>query len=197
MKNLELSKKIKELRTRKGLSQEELSEDSGLSLRTIQRIENGETEPRGDSLKKLANSLGVSPDELIDWAIQENRGYLVFLNLSSLSFVLFPLLGFLIPFIMLSAKKDKIKDINMIGSSLVNYQITWNLIALPFLISFFYLLFNIVFLHNGMISMSELITQLILILLYLYNLTMILINSVRIYNNKKVKYFPRIRFMKI
>ena len=66
MKNLELSKKIKELRTRKGLSQEELSEESGLSLRTIQRIENGETEPRGDSLKKLATSLGASPDELID-----------------------------------------------------------------------------------------------------------------------------------
>ena len=196
MKNLELSKKIKELRIRKGLSQEELSEDSGLSLRTIQRIENGETEPRGDSLKKLANSLGASPDELIDWAIQENRGYLVFLNLSSLSFVLFPLLGFLIPFIMLSAKKDKIKDINMIGSSLVNYQITWNLITLPFLISFFYLLFNIVFLHNGLITMPELVNQLILILLYLYNLTMIIINSVRIYNNKKVKYFPRIKFMK-
>ena len=51
MKNLELSKKIKELRTRKGLSQEELSEEAGLSLRTIQRIENGETEPRSDSLK--------------------------------------------------------------------------------------------------------------------------------------------------
>ena len=197
MKNLELSKKIKELRTRKGLSQEELSEDSGLSLRTIQRIENGETEPRGDSLKKIANSLGASPDELIDWTIQENRGYLVFLNLSSLTFLLFPLLGFLIPFIMLSAKRDKIKDINMIGSSLVNYQITWNLIALPFLISFFYLLINVIFLHNGMISIPELVTQLVLILLYLYNLTMILINSVRIYNNKRVKYFPRIRFMKI
>lgn len=197
MKHLELSKKVKELRTRKGLSQEELSEDSGLSLRTIQRIENGETEPRGDSLKKLATSLGASPDELIDWTIQENRGYLIFLNLSSLSFILFPLLGFLIPFIMLSAKRDKIKDINMIGSALVNYQITWNLIALPFLISFFYLLINVVFIHNGMISMPELVTQLILILLYLYNLTMILMNSVRIFNNKKVKYFPRVRFMKI
>ena len=98
---------------------------------------------------------------------------------------------------MLSAKKDKIKNINIIGSTLVNYQITWNLIALPFLISFFYLLINIVFLHNGLISMPELMTQLILILLYLYNLTLILINSVRIYNNKKVKYFPKIRFMKI
>ncbi|MCW3805477.1 helix-turn-helix domain-containing protein [Plebeiibacterium marinum] len=197
MKNLELSKRVKELRTRKGLSQEELSEDSGLSLRTIQRIENGETEPRGDSLKKLANSLGASPDELIDWTIQENRGYLVFLNLSSLTFILFPLLGFLIPFIMLSAKKDKIKDINMIGSSIVNYQITWNLIALPFLISFSILLVNIVFLHNGYISIPELVAQLILILLYLYNLTLILINSLRIYNNKKVRYFPRIRFIKM
>ena len=168
-----------------------------MSLRSIQRIENGETEPRGDSLKKLATSLGASPDELIDWTIQENRGYLIFLNLSSLSFILFSLLGFLIPFIMLSAKKDKIKDINFIGSSLVNYQITWNLILLPFLISFIYLLFQIMVLKNGMISIPELMTQLILILLYLYNLTMILFNSVRIYNNEKVKYFPKIRFMKI
>lgn len=197
MKNLELSKKVKELRTRRGLSQEELSEDSGLSLRTIQRIENGETEPRGDSLKRLANSLGAFPDELIDWTIQENISYLIFLNLSSLSFILFPLLGFLIPFIMLSAKKDKIKDINMIGSSLVNYQITWNLIALPFLISFIYLYIKIVVTKNGMISIPELMSQSILILLYIFNLSMILINSVRIYNNKKVKYYPRIRFMKI
>lgn len=43
MKNKELAQKIKSLRNRKGFSQEELAEKTGLSLRTIQRIENGET----------------------------------------------------------------------------------------------------------------------------------------------------------
>ncbi len=47
MERSDLAKRVKELRTKKGLSQEQLAEASGLSLRTIQRIENGETLPRG------------------------------------------------------------------------------------------------------------------------------------------------------
>ncbi len=38
MKSTETAKRIKELRNRRGFSQEELSEKSGLSLRTIHRI---------------------------------------------------------------------------------------------------------------------------------------------------------------
>ena len=45
MKNRELAQRIKNLRNRKGFSQEELSVKTGLSLRTVQRVENGETEP--------------------------------------------------------------------------------------------------------------------------------------------------------
>lgn len=45
MKNTELAQKIKELRTRKGLSQEKLAETAQINLRTVQRIEAGETEP--------------------------------------------------------------------------------------------------------------------------------------------------------
>ncbi|MDO5971388.1 helix-turn-helix transcriptional regulator [Flavivirga aquimarina] len=62
MKNLELSIVIKKLRTDKDFSQEKLSEKSGLSLRTIQRLENGETEPRGDTLKRLINALELPTD---------------------------------------------------------------------------------------------------------------------------------------
>jgi transcriptional regulator with XRE-family HTH domain len=51
MNNLHLAQRIKELRNRKGMSQEFLAEESGLSLRTIQRIENSETVPRGDIAK--------------------------------------------------------------------------------------------------------------------------------------------------
>lgn len=56
------STRIKQLRESKGLSQEELSEKAGLSLRTIQRMENGESVPRGSTLKNLASSLNVSSD---------------------------------------------------------------------------------------------------------------------------------------
>jgi transcriptional regulator with XRE-family HTH domain len=81
MKNKELASRIKELRNRKGLSQEELSEKSGLSLRTIQRIENAETEPLGDSLKRLAMAFDVAPEEIIDWQIQEDQSYLSLMSL--------------------------------------------------------------------------------------------------------------------
>lgn len=62
MRNLELSIAIKKLRTDKDLSQEELSDKSGLSLRTIQRLENGETEPRGDTLKRVIHALELPTD---------------------------------------------------------------------------------------------------------------------------------------
>ncbi len=57
MGNSTISSSIKEIRINEKLSQEELSEKSGLSLRTIQRLENGESVPRGDTLKRLTNAL--------------------------------------------------------------------------------------------------------------------------------------------
>src|SRR6056300_309089 len=122
-KNL-LGLRIKELRKQKGMSQEFLAEESGLSLRTIQRIENGETNPTGESLKRLSNALNVNPDELIDWSIKEDKRYLTFLNLSALTFLFFPLLGILIPFILWTSKKGKIKNINKLGKDLINFEIT-------------------------------------------------------------------------
>uniref|UniRef100_UPI00321663EE helix-turn-helix domain-containing protein n=1 Tax=uncultured Draconibacterium sp. TaxID=1573823 RepID=UPI00321663EE len=65
--------KIKELRERKGLSQEELCENSGVSLRTIQRIENGESVPRGSTLKNIATSLNVSSDLLINTPVEKKE----------------------------------------------------------------------------------------------------------------------------
>ena len=136
MKNKDLAKRVKELRNRKGMSQEILAEESGLSLRTIQRIENGETEPTGDTLNRLSNALNVNPDELIDWTVKEDKVFLTFLNLSALTFIFFPLLGILVPFIMWTSKKDKLKDINKIGKDLINFEITWTIIlfSIPFFI---------------------------------------------------------------
>jgi len=49
-------------------------------LRTIQRIEGGETEARGDTLQRLARALDVTPNELIDWTENEDKGFLVVLK---------------------------------------------------------------------------------------------------------------------
>ncbi len=67
MENQKLSLQVKELRKRKGLSQKILAKKSGLSLRTVQRVENGETEPTGETLKRISEVLGVALNKLIDW----------------------------------------------------------------------------------------------------------------------------------
>ena len=127
MNNLNLALRIKELRNRKGFSQEMLAEESSLSLRTIQRIENDETVPRGDTLKRLAVALDTSPDDIIDWKIQEDQNYLRSMSLSALWFLIFPLLGIIIPLTMWIQKKDKLKNVNELGVSMLNFQITWTI----------------------------------------------------------------------
>lgn len=61
---------VKKLRIDKNWSQEKLSEVSGLSLRTIQRLENGSNASL-ESLKVLAAALEVNPKELIFQERQE------------------------------------------------------------------------------------------------------------------------------
>lgn len=54
---MKLGTKIKELRKKEGLTQVDLSEKSGLSLRTIQRIENDENKPSVYSLRMIGEVL--------------------------------------------------------------------------------------------------------------------------------------------
>ncbi|HSO86308.1 MAG TPA: helix-turn-helix domain-containing protein [Draconibacterium sp.] len=191
MSKSELSKRVKELRARKGLSQEQLAENSGLSLRTIQRIENGETEPRGETLKRLMNALEVAPDDLMDWSIAEDKGFLTAVNLSALGFFVFPLLGILIPLIMWISKKDKLKDINKTGKEILNFQITWNLLVF---LTYIFFMGGILFVHSFMRNPFTLVG--IIGFLYIYNFVLIIINTVKIYNGNEIKYYPKIRFLR-
>ena len=61
---MRLGTKVKELRTKQGLTQIELAEKTGLTERTIQRIENHEVEPSKHSLKKMGEVLGHNLNEL-------------------------------------------------------------------------------------------------------------------------------------
>ena len=58
MKQPALGKRISELRKEKGLTQEELVEQCNINVRTIQRIEAGEVNPRSYTIKTILEVLG-------------------------------------------------------------------------------------------------------------------------------------------
>jgi len=204
MDNQNLAIKIKDLRNRRGFSQEQLSEESKLSLRTIQRIEKGESIPRGDTLVKLTQALGVTPDDLLDWEISEDRGYLQLMNWSSLSFIFNPILGIVIPLVMWILKREKIKLVDDSGKKIINFQITWTLIfylTIAILMMILYGEFSIPFRFSIQNSISGLISDfstpsIIVFSLYIFNIAMILLNVRRSQKELRNKYVPAIPFLK-
>jgi transcriptional regulator with XRE-family HTH domain len=64
METKDLGKNLKKLRATRGMSQEYLADESRVSLRTIQRIENNESEPTGETIKRIAIALDVELIEL-------------------------------------------------------------------------------------------------------------------------------------
>lgn len=64
-----IAQKISETRKTKGLTQEELAEKDKINVRTIQRIESSENEPRGKTLNLICDVLEIDIKKLI---ISEN-----------------------------------------------------------------------------------------------------------------------------
>ncbi|WP_414727647.1 DUF4870 domain-containing protein, partial [Zunongwangia profunda] len=63
----------------------------------------------------------------MDWKLEKNDSYLALLNISALSFIIFPLLGILIPLMMWISQKNKIDGIDRNSREILNFQITWSL----------------------------------------------------------------------
>ena len=66
---LKLGYKIKYERTKKKMSQMELSLNSGITTRTLSRIECGTIDPRYSTLLKIAKSLKLEIKELLDFKL--------------------------------------------------------------------------------------------------------------------------------
>ncbi len=56
--------KIKEIRKKRGYSQEQFSEMIDMNPRQIVRIESGESFPTAENLEKIAAALNISPQDL-------------------------------------------------------------------------------------------------------------------------------------
>jgi transcriptional regulator with XRE-family HTH domain len=55
---------VRRVREDRGLSREGLADKAGVSMRTLERIELGQTVPRRATIKVLADALGVEPEDL-------------------------------------------------------------------------------------------------------------------------------------
>ena len=62
---LYIGDKLRDTRKRALLTQEQLAERSGVGIATIIRIERNQVEPRGSTVRKLAQALDVEPAELV------------------------------------------------------------------------------------------------------------------------------------
>ena len=62
---LYIGDRLRDLRKRALLTQEQLAERSGVAISTVIRIERNQVEPQGRTIRKLAEALGVEPYELM------------------------------------------------------------------------------------------------------------------------------------
>lgn len=61
-----MATELKVLRVRKGLNQEEMGKQIGISQVTISSWERGDSIPSGKNIKKLADFFGVKPNVIFD-----------------------------------------------------------------------------------------------------------------------------------
>ncbi|WP_290708382.1 helix-turn-helix transcriptional regulator [Flavihumibacter sp. CACIAM 22H1] len=138
---MELSQKISTARKIKGLTQEELADKAAITARTIQRIESGETRPRPYTLKTLAAALDIPYEELVDHQIStadssdtndilptDREHYqLQLICISCFSYLVVPLVHFLIPAILL--KKSGLQDHRLVtfARTAIRRQVYWTI----------------------------------------------------------------------
>ncbi len=60
-----IGEKLREIRTKRLLTQDELAEKAGVSQSTIANIERNNAEPQFRTIRKLAKALDIDPTELL------------------------------------------------------------------------------------------------------------------------------------
>ena len=109
---METGKLIKELRIKKGMTQEELADKTEVSARTIQRIEHGEVDPRAYTLQMIAKALDVDFSLFVENELEakqesqkfDHNNWSALIHLSGIIPLIFPTLVFW------KIKKAKTKD---------------------------------------------------------------------------------------
>ena len=122
---METGKLIKDLRIKKGMTQEELADKTEVSARTIQRIENGEVDPRAYTLQMIAKALevdynlfvGNEPDQEKEIQQVNANNWLGLLHFSGIIPLIFPSV------IIWNYKKDKVKGMSEHYRDVIGFQL--------------------------------------------------------------------------
>ena len=61
-----IGERLRRLREKRALRQEDLAELAGVGKNTVNRIEKNHTEPHMTTIRKLADALNVDPAELVE-----------------------------------------------------------------------------------------------------------------------------------
>jgi transcriptional regulator with XRE-family HTH domain len=75
--SLEIGSRLKEMRTRRGMSQKELADKVDVSPSFISQVENNQISPSLTSFVQLCNALGESPSTLLDDKPAKKTGWLI------------------------------------------------------------------------------------------------------------------------
>ena len=168
-----MQNKLKFYREKQNLTQSELAEKSGLSLRTIQRVENGNT-PKGFTLKALTEALKLDDETLLKNELSLDKVKLI--NLSILSFLIIPFGNIIVPSILTYTNKDK--TTRLLGKEIISLQIIWTVITC------FLLIISPLIQH--LLALKVSLIYIVLALLIGLNLFIILRNSVSLEKQKKL-----------
>lgn len=169
---------LKKIREKSNLTQEELSEKSKISVRTIQRIEAG-TIPKGHTLKSLAKALAVNEHELMDnqrLLFDRDLIFIKLINLSSLPFVILPPANIFLPWILSSIKNE----LNEFTKQIITIQILWTILAVILFIPTYYMKY--------WFSFGTKVNMYVIGLLLLTNVFIILRNTAEIDKTGKLYY---------
>ena len=173
---------VKFYREKHNLTQKELAEKSGLSLRTIQRIENGNT-PKGFTLKTLSEALETDTENLLNKKIELER--IKIINISVLSFFIVPFGNIIVPAVLtFKSNNEKTKSL---GKEIVNVQIIWTLITCLILI--------ISPLVQRWLSLDIPLIFIFLVVLICINVFIVFKNSISLTNSSKLYMSPKIRLL--
>ncbi len=188
---------IREKRLQKGLTQEELALKCEITVRTVQRIESGEVDPRSYTLQAIASALEVDFQELVNvdassTAVELSRNesyWLAILHFSSILILVIPSV------FIWALKKDKIPNMRSHAIDVINFQISMMIYLI--LSAFLFLVpVTITFSERVEIPIFWAAGILIFTVLGIYISTLIIINTSRAVNNQPYRYPLSIKFLK-
>jgi uncharacterized Tic20 family protein len=196
MNQPDLGLKVAELRQLKRLTQEQLAEMCEVSARTIQRIENGEVDPRAYTLHCLGDALGF------DFETQNTSNEYLWLTVMHLSSIFCILI---IPLLLWSWKKNQSNKIDKQGSQVLNFQITMTLTLFAALFLVMLVPVTLPLLGEAEINIAEgsptfmmivLCIPMPLMLIGIFCMIQGVVNAMRALSDKPIHYALSIPFVK-